>query len=72
MINLKHKRCQVEGCNITNPTFDIKGGKGRFCLTHKTTDMIDVKHPICNYDGCKIRPSFGKLVVKQNTAKIIG
>jgi hypothetical protein len=36
------KRCEHQGCTIT-PVFDIKGGKGRFCKTNKTPDIIDVQ-----------------------------
>jgi len=45
------KRCEHQGCTIT-PVFDIKGGKGRFCKTHKTPEMIDVLTKRCNEEGC--------------------
>jgi hypothetical protein len=43
-------------CFQTRPTFDIEGGKGRFCSKHKTPDMINIKNNYqkrCEYQGCK-------------------
>ncbi len=45
----RHKRCEYIGCDKINPLFDLPGGKGRFCLTHKSADMIDVKHKRCEH-----------------------
>ena len=42
------RQCKHEGCD-SQSVFDIKGGKGRFCFTHKTAEMIDVKHKRCEY-----------------------
>ena len=50
-------KCHHEGCD-SRPSFDIKGGKGRFCYAHKTSEMIDVKHKRCEHEGCDSRPSF--------------
>jgi len=44
------KKCEHQGCESLNPAFDIKGGKGRFCYTHKIAEMIDVKHKRCEHE----------------------
>jgi hypothetical protein len=59
MIDVRSKKCSYEGCN-TYPNFDIKGGKGRFCVAHKTIVMIDIKHKQCENEACTTRPSYGK------------
>ena len=42
-----------------NPSFDLQGGKGRFCASHKMDGMIDVKSKRCEHDGCNVmNPSF--------------
>jgi hypothetical protein len=51
MIDVKSKRCEHVGCD-KQPGFDIKGGKGRFCASHKTIEMIDVKNKRCEHVGC--------------------
>lgn len=58
MIDVCHKRCKNDGCNVLNPSFDLPGGKGLFCFSHKQEGMVDVKHKKCEHDGCDIRPSF--------------
>ena len=58
MVNVRSKRCETEGCN-SRPTFDIEGGKGRFCKTHKKADMVNVRSKRCETEGCNSRPSFG-------------
>ena len=52
------KTCEYHACN-TRPSFNIPGGKSRFCRTHKTADMIDVTHKPCDHEGCNTRGSFG-------------
>jgi hypothetical protein len=59
MINVKSKRCDYIGCDSI-PVFNIKGGKGRFCVKHKTDKMIDVKHKLCENPDCTVRASYGK------------
>ena len=52
------KKCEQEGC-IVCPVFNFKGGKGRFCKSHKIAGMIDVKSRYCEYDGCEsIQPVY--------------
>ena len=50
--------CAFDGCD-KQPTFNTKGErKPLFCGEHKTSRMVDVKHPTCAFDGCDTRPSF--------------
>ena len=42
----------------TRATFDVAGGKGRFCAEHKAEGMEDVKHKRCEAAGCTKRPAF--------------
>jgi peroxiredoxin len=44
--------CEYDGCN-TRPSFNIPGGKSRFCSIHKTVEMIDVNCKGCQYEGCE-------------------
>lgn len=57
MIDVKHKRCEYEGCDL-QPVFDVKDGKGRFCVSHKTDEMVDVKSKRCEFVGCDIKLTF--------------
>jgi hypothetical protein len=59
MIDVRHTRCEHEGCQ-TGPSFDIKGGKGRFCVKHKEAGMIDVRHTRCEHEGCDTGVLYGK------------
>jgi hypothetical protein len=58
MIDLTHKKCQIEGC-ITRPTFGIEGGKATRCRIHKEEGMIDVVNKKCFFEGCTTSPVFG-------------
>ena len=60
MIYVKNKRCEKDGCD-KQPQFDINGGKGRFCSTHKLINMIDVKNKRCEKDGCDSSASYGNI-----------
>ena len=52
MDNFKSYRCEHDGCNSISPSFNLKGGKGRFCVKHKAVNMIDVISKRCKHDGC--------------------
>jgi hypothetical protein len=79
MVNVKHKRCEHEGCDSTNRSFNIKGSKnGRFCAEHKTAEMIDVKNKRCEHEGCdSISPAFnikggkGRFCAEHKTAEMV-
>ena len=54
------KRCEHNGCNSITPSFDVDGGKGRFCVKHKEEGMIDVNNKRCEHNECNsINPVFG-------------
>jgi hypothetical protein len=50
--------CEEDGCTKC-PGFNVKGeSKRRFCVDHKTQDMVDVMNKKCEHDGCITRPHF--------------
>ena len=58
MFDIKHKKCEHDGCKV-NPCFNFAGeSKARFCAKHKLDGMFDIKHKKCEHDGCKIRPCY--------------
>lgn len=52
--------CKYPGCNTHSCKFDLPGGKGRFCATHKTPDMINVQKQLCTHDKCTTTRIYGK------------
>jgi len=48
-------KCQQ--CN-KRASFNIRGEKARFCAEHRSPDMVDVKHKICEEDGCEKIPAY--------------
>lgn len=40
--------CNIKGC-ITHPVFNLPSETPGFCSKHKTPEMIDVKHKLCQY-----------------------
>ena len=52
MVDVKHKRCEHEGCPSVNPAFDLLGGRGRFCGYHKLENMVNVKSKKCLAENC--------------------
>jgi hypothetical protein len=53
----KTLKCADTDCNKT-PLYNIKGLKPKFCVRHKESNMIDVKHPRCVELDCILRASF--------------
>ena len=52
MIDVKHKSCEHEGCNV-KPCYNYEGEiKGKFCILHKLENMVDVKHDFCKGKNC--------------------
>jgi hypothetical protein len=55
----------------------VPGGKGMYCVKHKTADMVDVKNKRCVWDGCDKQPAFdvpggkGMYCVKHKTADMV-
>ena len=69
-------KCEHEGCD-SQPAFNIKGGKRKFCVKHKTAEMVDVKNKRCEHEGCDSRPVFdikggkGKFCAKHKTTEMV-
>ena len=58
MVNVKHKRCEEEGCG-SRPVFNFEGEtRGRFCKEHKQAGMVNVLSKRCEEEGCGSRPVF--------------
>jgi hypothetical protein len=57
MVDVVNKLCESDECQ-SRPTYDVEGGKGRYCKIHKSSDMVDVCNKRCNIDGCSSRPNF--------------
>lgn len=66
MLKLKEKtrkRCENPICNKI-PSFDLPGGKGKFCKEHKELGMIDVISRKCDND-CGKQANYGYLGFKE-------
>ena len=59
MIDIGHKVCEYEDC-IIRPNYDVKGGKGRMCASHKLPNMVDIANKTCEVDNCIIRARYGR------------
>ena len=57
--------CQTNDCLITAIYGNI-GKKATQCVIHKETQMIDLFHKTCIFEGCCSRPSYG--LSNENTA----
>lgn len=58
MVNVFHRVCLQEGCNIL-PNFNFEGEKkGIYCKMHCKDGMINVRHSKCLQEGCKIQACF--------------
>lgn len=56
MIDLKHKKCNENSCNI-RPSFGIDFPM--HCVRHKTNEMKDLVNKFCIHDNCRINCVFG-------------
>ena len=54
---MTRRLCEHDGCN-KRQSFDMEGGKGRFCVKHKEDGMVDVKNKRCEHAECSSQPSF--------------
>ncbi|CAM9241097.1 unnamed protein product [Discosporangium mesarthrocarpum] len=53
--------CLHEGCSRMS-RFSLRGKEksvGYFCSMHKLKGMVNVRHRLCNQEGCNVIPSFG-------------
>lgn len=58
MINVRHKKCLEEGCNVMPVHNYPNKPVGIYCKKHKLDGMIDVKSRKCEHADCKTQPSF--------------
>jgi hypothetical protein len=48
MIDVRNKRCKIDGCEKVGPSFNYKDEKkGLYCKYHAYPDMVDVMHKTC-------------------------
>ena len=60
MIDIKHNKCEIIGCNL-RPIYNFTNSKkGRFCFTHKLSDMEDVMNNKCLSDWCNTQAKINK------------
>ena len=52
-------RCKTEGCIKRNASFALKGTNDKYCLIHKTSEMINVVSKKCNNNSCEKTPRYG-------------
>ena len=52
--------CVFEGCG-RGATYGIVGGQPTACSAHKDDEMVDLKHKLCEHEGCKRHPYYGEV-----------
>ena len=58
MTDVKHKTCEIDGCEA-RPIYNIRGEKkARFCSQHKEPNMVNVKSRTCQMVGCYTQPTY--------------
>ena len=58
MIDVKHKKCLYENCNI-RPNYNYKDEiKAIYCKIHKLDDMINIISKTCIYESCRKQPNY--------------
>ena len=58
-VNLRSRKCVVEGCGITPCFGPILSTIAFRCKTHKLESDINLKTKRCTVEGCEISASFG-------------
>jgi len=59
MIDIKHQRCNEEGCSKI-PTFNLPTETvGLYCAAHKKENMINVTVKRCQHKNCSLAAIFG-------------
>jgi hypothetical protein len=48
---LSGRKCQGSECK-KSASFDILGGKGKFCLAHREPGMVNVTNKKCEFESC--------------------
>jgi hypothetical protein len=57
MVCMRVRTCEATGCTTLSRNYDVPGGKGRFCASHKEPGMVDVKTPKC--EECDTSARYG-------------
>jgi hypothetical protein len=57
MEDVVHTKCLEETCMV-RPSFGFEFGSAKYCVDHKSSDMIDVISKRCEVDNCNIQASF--------------
>lgn len=58
MIDIKHKKCIYDNCNI-RPIYNLPNEKiAIYCANHKLKNMINIIDKKCKSEGCKIIPNY--------------
>lgn len=60
VVNLRRYKCQGGDC-ARQAYYNFAGlgrGKAKFCSTHKLPDMLNVRHRLCESEGCGTTPTF--------------
>ena len=60
VINLRRYKCHTEDCQ-RQAYYNFLGlsrSKAKFCSTHKLPDMLNVRHRLCQADGCRTTPTY--------------
>ena len=60
MINFVNKNNKCVECNITQPSFGLKGNsKPTHCAKCKSPEMVDMVSNLCDYEDCRKNATFG-------------
>ena len=52
--------CKFDGCTVKRPNFGYRNiNIPMYCKQHKLKDMVDIRSPVCKFDGCIRRATFG-------------
>jgi len=54
------KKCIIDGCE-KNANYNIKHVPRKYCIDHKTDDMINLSHKICEDYNCLVRATYSVL-----------
>ena len=60
VVNLRRYKCHTENCQ-RQAYYNFLGlsrNKAKFCSTHKLPDMLNVRHRLCQNEGCRTTPTY--------------
>ena len=60
MLDVKHDKCEIQSCKI-RPLYNYSNEKrGRFCLSHKLDNMVDILSKTCRSTWCNTNTNKSK------------